>query len=200
MIGYYDVNYAAAGVVATLSYNEGLVEGYSYWCVSDIFEEMGLHGLPFNNEFGLVNVYGTPKPVYRLFEALHEAGTKRLTIGGEGASRTAEILGLSDGRKVMIFAYNHDIEEREIKSEDMVITLNGNVKSIQKAVIDSHTTAPFVVWEEMGKPVYPTKKQLAAIEEASILEYEDMELSGENVKLTFTAEKESVTIFKVILV
>lgn len=30
----------------------------------------GLHGLPFNNEFGLVNVYGISKPVYRVFEAL----------------------------------------------------------------------------------------------------------------------------------
>ena len=71
--GHFDTSYAAAGVAATLAYNEGLVEGYSYWCVSDIFEEMGLHGLPFNNEFGLVNVYGVRKPVYRLFEQLHAA-------------------------------------------------------------------------------------------------------------------------------
>lgn len=196
-VGHYDVSYAAAGVAATLAYNEGLVEGYSYWCVSDVFEEMGLHGLPFNNEFGMVNVYGTPKPVYRLFEALHEAGSKRLIIEGEGASRTAEVLALSDGNQVMIFAYNHDIEERDIKAEDMILTLRGKVKSVQKAVIDAKTTAPYAAWKEMGKPVYPTKKQLLLMEEASILDYEDMQLSGEKVELLFTADVESVTIFKI---
>lgn len=199
-VGHYDVSYAAAGVVATLAYNEGLVEGYSYWCVSDIFEELGLHGLPFNNEFGLVNVYGTPKPVYRLFEALHEAGSRRLTVVEECKNRTAEVLALSDGNQVMIFAYNHDIEERDIKAEDMVLTLKGNVRSIKKAVIDSENTVPFATWEKMDKPVYPTPKQLAAIEEASILEYKDMNLTGDNIQLSFTAEKESVTIFKVDLV
>lgn len=196
-VGHYDVSYAAAGVTATLAYNEGLVEGYSYWCVSDIFEELGLHGLPFNNEFGLVNVYGTPKPVYRLFQALHEAGDKRLSIKGEGANRTAEVLALSDGIQTMLFAYNHDIEERDIKDEEMSITLNGKVSSVQKAVIDSRHTSPFKVWEDMGKPAYPTSKQLAVIEAASILEYQDLNLSGNNVELNFTAEKESVTIFKI---
>ena len=199
-VGHYDVSYAAAGVVATLAYNEGLVEGYSYWCVSDVFEELGLHGLPFNNEFGLVNVYGTPKPVYRLFEALHQAGDKRLNVVGEGASRTAEVLAISKGNQVMIFAYNHDIEERDIKAEDMVISLKGNVKSVQMGVIDSETTAPAKAWETMGRPSYPTKKQLAEIETASILEYKDMGVSGENVELSFRADKESVTIFKVDLV
>ena len=197
-VGHYDTNYAAAGVAATLAYNENLVEGYSYWCVSDIFEELGLHGLPFNNEFGLVNVYGTPKPVYRLFQALHEAGDKRLDVASEAPSRTAEVLALADDYQVMLFAYNHDIEEREIKEEEIEITLHGTVKSVQKAVIDANTTAPYKAWEAMGKPVYLSKSQVAAIEAASHLVYEDQNLSGEDVTLTLTAGVESVAIYKVV--
>ena len=196
-VGHYDVSYAAAGVAATLAYNEGLVEGYSYWCVSDIFEEMGLHGLPYNNEFGLVNVYGIPKPVYRLFEALHEAGDRRLDVENEGASRTAEVLALSDGQQVMVFAYNHDIEERDIRDEEMELTLTGDIVKIEKAVIDSTHTAPYACWEAMGKPVYPTKQQLAALESASQLIYEPVEVAYGTQTLCFTAEKESVTIFRV---
>lgn len=160
-VGHYDVSYAAAGVTATLAYNEGLVEGYSYWCISDIFEEMGLHGLPFNNEFGLVNVYGTPKPVYRLFQALHEAGTKRLSVGGEEAGRTAEVLALADGKEVMLFAYNHDIEERDIKEEDMEIRLQGCIRSVKKAVIDADTTAPRLTFTAKSESVTIFKITLA---------------------------------------
>ena len=112
-VGHYDEAYAAAGVLATIAYNEGLVEGYSYWCISDIFEEQGMYGLPFNNEFGLVTIHGIRKPVYRIFEALHQAGTKRLSVEGFGSSRTAEVLPLSNGETVVLFVYNHDIEARE---------------------------------------------------------------------------------------
>ena len=35
----FDTSYQAAFILQTLAYNEGLVEGYSYWTVSDIFEE-----------------------------------------------------------------------------------------------------------------------------------------------------------------
>ncbi len=198
-VGYYDVSYAAAGVTATLAYNEGLVEGYSYWCISDIFEEMGLHGLPFNNEFGLVNVYGTPKPVYRLFQALHEAGSKRLSVGGEEAGRTAEVLALADDKEVMIFAYNHDIEERDIKEEDMEIHLQGCIRSVKKAVIDADTTAPYKAWEEMGKPTYLDRAQVLALENASQLVYHEIAVDGTEPLLTFTAKPESVTIFKITL-
>lgn len=195
-VGHYDVSYAAAGVTQTFAENENLVEGYSYWCISDIFEEMGLHGLPFNNEFGLVNVYGIRKPVYRLFEALHEAGSRRLEVSGEG-SRTAEVLALEDENQVMLFAYNHDIEEREIQAEEMELTVLGEYQSIQKAVIDETHCAPYAVWEAQGKPAYPNKSQLEEIEKASELIYEEINITkGNPQSLTFVAEKESVTIFK----
>ena len=179
--------------------NEGLVQGYSYWCVSDVFEELGMHGLPFNNEFGLVNVYGTRKPVYRLFEALHDAGGERLAIEGEGASRTAEVLALSDGGTVTLFAYNHDIEMRDIKEEEVELTLKGAVKSITKAAIDSKNANPCGCWEAMGKPAYPTKAQLAEIENASSLVWENVPVKDGDNCLKFTLEPESVVIIKAVL-
>ncbi len=197
--GHFDTSYAAAGVAATLAYNEGLVEGYSYWCISDIFEELGLHGLPFNNEFGLVNVYGTRKPVYRLFEEMHKAGDRRLDVENFGASRTAEVLPLTDGNTVTLFVYNHDIEERDIKAEEVELTLRGEVQSIECAMIDGSHCNPLGCWEAQGKPAYPTKAQLAEIENASQLVWNKCEISeGENV-LTLNLEPESVAIVKAVL-
>ncbi len=197
--GHYDTSYAAAGVAATLAYNEGLVEGYSYWCISDIFEEMGLHGLPFNNEFGLVNVYGVRKPCYRLFEQLHAAGDRRLSVKNQGASRTAEVLPLSDGGTVTIFAYNHDIEARDIRTEQVALRLEGPVKSISMALIDSGHTNPCGCWEAQGKPVYPTKAQLAEIEAASQLVWQEIPVNGTENTVTLELEPESVAIVKAVL-
>lgn len=196
-VGHYDTSYAAAGVLATLAYNEGLVEGYSYWCISDIFEELGLHGLPFNNEFGLVNVYGTPKPVYRVFEALHKAGNRRLdvTAAGEGNDyRTAEVLALADDDVVTLFAYNHDIEEREIRRVTMELEIKGSFRKAEKAVIGKGCADPFSCWNEMGKPAYLTKAQVSQLDAASQLIWQDVTACRD--PFTFDLPEESVTIFR----
>lgn len=45
-----------------------------------VFEENGLRATPFSNQFGLQNVYGVAKPVYRAFELLNNAGDKRAAV------------------------------------------------------------------------------------------------------------------------
>lgn len=66
-----------------------------------------------------------------------------------------------------------------------------------KAVIDSSHCNPLSTWEAQGKPTYPTKEQLAEMEEASRLIYSEVPVEkGEEQVLVFTAEAESVTIFR----
>ena len=78
----------------------------SYWAFSDVFEEHGIEAVPFHNEWGLVNIYvspswysfmgcflteycfpqGNPKPAFRAFEMLHEAGDKAAPISLDGGA------------------------------------------------------------------------------------------------------------------
>lgn len=195
-VRHFDESYAAAGVCMTLAENAGLVEGYSYWCLSDIYEEMGLTGLPFSNEMGMVTVYGIRKPVYRLFEALHMAGDRKLAVKGE-SHPTAEVLALDGDDAVMVFAYNHDIEARNIQDEEMEILVSGRFRRVSKAVIDAGHTNPYAAWEAMGKPEYLSKDMVNAQEKASVLIWEELPLGdSEELILKFLSQKESVTIFR----
>lgn len=192
----YDTSYQAAFIIQTLGSNENLVEGYSFWTVSDIFEESGMKPGPFKNEFGIQTNHGIPKPSYRIFQALHEAGNSRLPV--EGGHRTAEVMALREGKTVTVFVYNHDIERREIRPEEMRIHLNGRIASIAKAVIDETHCNPLKVWTDMGSPEYLDRKQVSALEEASRLVYEPVEKTDEAVQtVDFTSEPESVVILKI---
>ena len=194
----YDTCYQAAFAVQTLAYNHGLVEGYSFWTVSDIFEEMGMKPGPFKNEFGIQTNHGIAKPVYRLFQALHEAGDIRLQA--EGSHEMAEVLVLKKDREIMVFAYNHDLDRRNVQKEEMEITLEGSVKTIKKAVIDEEHCNPLKAWKEMGSPEYLKREHLEVLEKASELVYEEVILQDTgNQTICFTAEPESVTIFKVVM-
>lgn len=193
----YDTSYQAAFIAQTLAYNDGLVEGYSFWTVSDIFEEMGMKGTAFKNEFGIQTNHGIPKPSYRMFETLHKAGDCRLPV--EGGSRTAEAFALTDGAKATVIIYNHDIERREISPEEVTLTLKGHIiDKVRKAVIDDGHTDPRAAWEAMGSPKYLSKDQVCALKKASELRYETVPVSSPSENTyTFTAEPESVTIFEV---
>ena len=194
----YDTCYQAAFVAQTIAYNHGLVEGYSFWTVSDIFEEMGMKPGPFKNEFGIQTNHGIAKPVYRLFQALHEAGDIRLYT--EGSHERAEVLALRKDKEVIVFAYNHDLERRNVQKEGMEIILEGKVASITMTVIDEGHCNPLKAWEDMGSPEYLKKEHLEILEKASELVYEEVPIQGEGIQtISFVAEPESVTIFKVLL-
>ena len=60
----------------------GLVEGYSFWTFSDIFEENYFPSVPFHGGFGLLNLHGIAKPTYRAFELLHQLGDELLLVDG----------------------------------------------------------------------------------------------------------------------
>jgi xylan 1,4-beta-xylosidase len=74
----HDEPYAAAFLVKTVMEANGLVEGYSFWTFTDIFEENYFPSMPFHGGFGLLNLHGIPKPTYRAFELLHGLGTELL--------------------------------------------------------------------------------------------------------------------------
>ncbi len=110
--------------------------------------------------------------------------------------RTAEVLALknSESGETYLFAYNHDINRRDITEQEMTVVLSGPVSEVQKAVIDESHTSPLKAWKEMGSPAYPSKEQLAQMHEASELRYESL---GAVKEIRFTAKSESVTILKI---
>lgn len=78
----HDEAYSAALVAKTIADNDGLVQNYSFWTFSDLFEEAGQFSAPFHGGFGLQTIHGIPKPTYRLFEMLHELGDERIPVAG----------------------------------------------------------------------------------------------------------------------
>lgn len=86
-IGNHDSVTAAAGILTYIPRLAGKLPLMSYWAFSDVFEEHGIEAAPFHNEWGLVNIYGNPKPAFRAFQLLHEAGdlAAPISVGGGAA-------------------------------------------------------------------------------------------------------------------
>ncbi|HEU4638580.1 MAG TPA: glycosyl hydrolase, partial [Candidatus Binatia bacterium] len=172
----HDEPYAAAAVASTVMEANGLVEGYSFWTFSDIFEEYYLPSLPFHGGFGLLTLHGIPKPAYRTFELLHDLGDRQSLV--DGLHETVDCSVIQNDSSVTVLLTNHTTPGHTIESEDIEIRLDNAREPIESRIrrVDEEHANPKRAWEEMGQPEYLTRKEVARLEEASQLVTEKQSL------------------------
>lgn len=181
----HDSPYAAAFIIKTIMEARGLVNGYSYWAFSDIFEENYFCSLPFHGGFGLLNIYGIPKPAYRAYQLLHRLGNEIMAVKGEHETVDAWVVR-KDGC-IQILVTNWALPLHNIQEESITIKIT-NPPKITAAFIeridDAHCNTR-KAWEEMGSPASLSKIQVAVLEKTSEIVQQ---------QTAFYAEKEGLTI------
>jgi xylan 1,4-beta-xylosidase len=170
----HDEAYCAAFATKTIMEAQGLVQGYSFWTFTDIFEENYFPSQPFHGGFGLLNLHGIPKPVYRAYELLHQLGNEQLAV--EGAHKTVDVWAVKDGDKLDIILTNHALPKHDLATEKVTLHLQhlAAPNRIQMACINEDHVNPRRAWQEMGEPAYLSPGQVAQLEEASQLNWESV--------------------------
>lgn len=187
---YHDTPYSAAFILKTIADNAGIVDMYSYWTFSDIFEELYFSSQPFHGGFGLLNIHGIPKPSYQAFRLLHQLGEERLPVNVDNSSATVECLAVRNGKQLGIIAYNHNVPLAEIKAESVHIYLQSveGVKSAAMCRIDEDHLNPRRVWQEGGAKEYLMRADIDALMSAATLEFTPVQpvTMGDVVDFEFT--------------
>ena len=180
----HDDPYAAAFIVRTVLEAKGLVQGYSYWTFSDIFEENYFPSVPFHGGFGLLNIHGIAKPAYRAFELLHGIGTESLEIQGNHATVDAWLVRGEDHATLMLT--NHALPRHPLQAETVRFTLSdaASVSGVTIRRIDADHACAKRLWEQMGKPEYPRPHEVEALNQASVSREEELPARRENGILT----------------
>ena len=177
---YHDEPFAAAYVAKIVLETDPFVDGYSYWTFTDIFEENYFPSIPFHGGFGLLNLYGVPKPVYRAFQLLHALGTEQLPV--IGTHDTVDAWVVRKGRSITVFLTNHAQPRHDIATQTVEIHLTDAAAPLAAYVerIDEDHANPRRRWEEMGEPEYLSRLQVEQLEAASRLVKEPLGYSFEN--------------------
>lgn len=167
---YHDQPYAAAFVVKTIADHVGLLQVYSFWAFSDIFEEDGFASTPFHGGFGLLTIHGVPKPTYRAFQLLHELGPEQVDVSVEAPGEsTIDALAGRDSKRAVMIVSNHNIPRAPILKEDLEIVCRGleaTPRATLRRIDDDHANAR-KRWIEMGCPEYLDTEQVQSLMRAS---------------------------------
>lgn len=171
----HDDPYAAAFIVKTVLEANGLMQAYSYWTFSDIFEENYFPSQPFQGGFGLLTLHGIAKPAYRAFQLLHSLGTEIIAVQGEHATVDAWLVRGDDHATIVLT--NFALPRHAIATETVSFALKTaspiRIASVRRIDLE-HANAKRR-WEQMGKPEYLSAALVRELDEVSQLRSEVLE-------------------------
>lgn len=170
----HDTTQSSSYIVKHVMDCQYLMEGCSFWCFSDIFEESTFLPQPFTGSFGLMNIYGIPKPSYWAFYLLKLLGDKRYIL--PTTHEDVEFAAFRSEDEIQLLVYHQSYVMQEGATEPVQITLQTGreVQSVRRWRIDRTHGNPLPLWQEMGSPDLLTPEQAAEIEEKSRLKPEEI--------------------------
>jgi xylan 1,4-beta-xylosidase len=150
----------------------GLVQGYSYWTFSDLFEENYFPSVPFHGGFGLLNIHGIAKPSYRAYELLRHVGEELLQVDGSHA--TVDVWVIRGHPDVTILLTNYALPRHPIEDQSVRVILKNagaGAKATIQRIDQDHANAK-CRWQDMGAPEYLSSGALAELHTSSCLQSE----------------------------
>jgi xylan 1,4-beta-xylosidase len=180
----HDDPYAAAFITKTVLEANGLVQGYSYWTFSDIFEENYFPSVPFHGGFGLQNIHGIAKPAHRAFQLLHDLGTEMLPV--QGTHETVDAWLVRSENKTTLMLTNFALPRHPIATEQISFKLTGvpPVSSVTIRRIDLEHANAKRHWEQLGKPKYLSAETVDDLKALSRLHEESVPFTQADGVLT----------------
>jgi xylan 1,4-beta-xylosidase len=200
-----DSEFNAAFVLQTLSDLDGLVDVYSYWCLSDIFEETGPGLYPFSGKYGLLNINGIKKPVFHSYHFLSQLYDEELPSG----VRDCRVTRRDSDWRILLWQFvdpvetdfnggDYQIPETEVERQIILAGLSGNYQIIGYRV-DREAGNAYRAWQDMGSPQYPTAEQLGLLEQAAQARvfYDETLSAGGEIRLEPTLSSSAIVFYDI---
>ena len=162
----HDGSFAAALAMRIAMSVDDIVDGYSYWTFSDIFEEEYFPSLPFHGGFGMLSLYGIAKPIYRAFQMLHALGEQRVEVRGEhpNVAVWASRLTHPENTATDVLLINQAMPTHAISTETVKLQLahvsNRKARTVTLARVDEEHANPEGAWRALGAPSYLDQKEI----------------------------------------
>src|SRR5665213_941141 len=210
----------------TIRQCDGLVDILAYWAFSDVFEEQGVVKQPFYGGYGLIAEDGLPKPSFNAFKLLHRLGTTRIQEASSSALVTRRADGTVVVAVWNLFLPEETGIAKDVTlrftglasakpaapgAASAAASTTGSTTGSAARPASSGRAAPHQAsilrldathgsllhaYEAMGRPVYPSRLQVAQLRRAAQLPAAETK-TIENGQLKITLPAQGLAIIEV---
>jgi xylan 1,4-beta-xylosidase len=162
----HDTAFHAAYLAPVLAHGGDLVDSFSYWTFSDMFEETGVPTALFHGGFGLLTHRQVRKPTYHLYAFLARMGPDLLARGDDHL-----VTRHPDGRVTALAWAPVDPTGRTPGPDRHTLRLSVPVGArevfVRRSTVDEEHGNAHTAWRHMGSPRSPRTGQLDVLHEAA---------------------------------
>ena len=150
----------AAFIVRLLDRVSQTAHQFAYWCVSDIYDQVGYGREAFHGGYGLLNLQGLRKPAYHAFELLSRLGDQRVPVTGAGLD---DLTGAIATRKlnssqILCYAYSHD--DAPVRGTlEVSVALPADAGEVTLHRVDHLENNVVSRWRDLGAPAYLSRAE-----------------------------------------
>ncbi len=190
----HDTAFHAAYLAPVLASGGDLVDSFSYWTFSDMFEEAGVPTALFHGGFGLLTHRQLPKPTYHLYAFFARLGEEVLARGEDHL-----VARHADGRVAILAWAPVDVTGQDIVDTHVVslsVPLAGAAVFVLRSRVNEQAGNAWTAWGEMGQPASPRRRELDMLREAAqpVREHHRAPVSGGRVAIDLTLARHEVTL------
>ena len=197
----HDTAFHAAYLAPVVAGGGELVDSFSYWTFSDMFEETGVPTALFHGGFGLLTHRQIKKPTYHLYAFMARMGDEVLARGTDHlVTRDA------DGRVTVLAWAPVDVTGREPASAGHRLALSIPLESTGSAAafflrssVSEEQGNAWAAWGEMGRPASPRPRQLDVLREAAepVRSHGSLPIGNRRVELALSLGRHEVTLVEI---
>lgn len=162
----HDTAFHAAYLAPVLAAGGELVDSFSYWTFSDVFEEIGIPTELFHGGFGLLTHRQIPKPAYHLYAFFARLGDEILARGEDHL-----VTRHPDGRLAVLAWAPVDVTGVDVVERHPVslsLPLAGDAAFVLRSRVHEEAGNARTAWIELGRPPSPTRRELEWLREAAV--------------------------------
>jgi xylan 1,4-beta-xylosidase len=158
----HDTAFHAAYLAPVVATAGDVVDSFSYWTFSDVFEEVGVPTSLFHGGFGLLTHRQIKKPTYHLYAFMARMGEHILSRG------TDHLVSRDVAGRVTVLAWAPvDGSTVDVRLSVPIGSAATSSAFVLRSSVNEEVGNAWTAWGEMGRPRSPRPKQLDALREAA---------------------------------
>lgn len=187
----HDTAFHAAYLAPVLAAGGDLVDSFSYWTFSDMFEEVGVPTALFHGGFGLLTHRQVRKPTYHLYAFMARMGRDVLARGDDHL-----VTRHPDGRVTVLAWAPPATDLHTLRLSVPVGDAERGAVFLRRSSVDEERGNAYTAWRRMGSPRSPRRDQLDVLHEAAEPGRSHLRLPIEEfrVDVDLTLERHEVTL------
>lgn len=169
----HDEKNNGAFIIKTCNDLKDIIDGSLYWNMSDIYEEVDFHYIPFHGGYGIINVNDIPKSSFHAFSMLNKITGNEVCAAYDKEDANVRALAAYDNEnnifKILLYYYKEPTIDNS-ETENITVSVSGiESKSISAEfeMVNDEGGSAYEWWRKIGSPQFINSENLDFLLEKS---------------------------------